>query len=240
MGYIYKLTSPSGKAYIGQTVLSMEERIKAHLRIGSQCKAVKRAIDKYGAGNMMVEILMEVPNDLLNHYEVKAIDVYGTYGPRGYNMTPGGDTPPLKCPEIAARLKETMARPEVKAKLSKAQKINHARPGAKEKRSEALKQAHARPETKARFKAAWKLAQGKPEAREKQRVAQRKAHKDPEIHKARMAGLATCRNDPIKQKARAEAIKAGHARRKAALYSKEVGKMEAYLSNGTMTSEMSP
>ena len=37
-----------------------------------------------------------------------------------------------------------------------------------------------------------------------------------------------------------EAIKAGLARRRAALYSKEVGKMKAYLSNGTMTSLMSP
>ena len=43
-----------------------------------------------------------------------------------------------------------------------------------------------------------------------------------------------------KQKARAEAIKAGHARRKAALYSKEVGKMKAHLSNGTMTSLIRP
>lgn len=211
-GLIYKITSPSGKAYIGQTRDTMKMRLCSHCSPNNGCHALRNAIRKYGMAAMKVEILMEVPIALLSEYEAKAIATWQTYGKYGYNLTPGGEMPPLKCPEIAAKLKLTMAKPEVKAKLSAAQKRNHAKPGAKEKRSAALKAAHANPETSARFHAGWKAAQSKEENKEKQRVAQRKAHKDPAIHKARMAGLEAARKDPAKQKARADAIREANKR----------------------------
>jgi predicted GIY-YIG superfamily endonuclease len=33
MGCIYKITSPSGKVYIGQTVKTLHERIKGHKKV---------------------------------------------------------------------------------------------------------------------------------------------------------------------------------------------------------------
>src|SRR5210317_405716 len=47
-GIIYKITSPSGKIYIGQTIHTLEERIKGHNKKSTNCTLLKRAIDKYG------------------------------------------------------------------------------------------------------------------------------------------------------------------------------------------------
>jgi hypothetical protein len=46
-GIIYKITSPSGKVYVGQTVRSFEKRMQEHKDSKSKCSAVKNAIDKY-------------------------------------------------------------------------------------------------------------------------------------------------------------------------------------------------
>ena len=212
MGIVYKITSPSGKAYVGKTELTLEKRFSIHASDGSKCPAIRAAFQKYGKAAMVIEKLAEAPSDKLDELEIAMIKEHQTFGPNGYNLTPGGGDPPLKTPEVAARMRETMARPEVKAKLSEAQKRNHAKPGAKQKRSEALKRAHANPETKKRFRAAWTLAQNRDDVKEKQRVAQRKAHKDPSIHKARMSGLEAARKDPKKERARIEAIRAAHRR----------------------------
>ena len=212
MGAIYKITSPSGKAYVGKTELTLEQRISIHAGNNSKCPAIKAAFQKYGKAAMVIEKLAEAPSDQLNKLEIAMIKEHQTFGPNGYNLTHGGDNPPLMTPEVAARIRETMARPEVKAKLSAAQKRNHAKPGAKQKRSEALKKAHANQETKDRYKTAWKIAQNREDVKEKQRVAQRKAHKDSSIHTARMAGLEAMRKDPKKEQARIEAIRAAHRR----------------------------
>lgn len=212
MGIIYKITSPSGKGYVGQTEGTLEHRMKVHMAPGSKCPAIKSAIDKYGFEAMQVEVLMRVPNNELSKWEVAMIKEHNTYGPRGYNLTPGGDLPPLKCPEVAQRLRVTMATPEVKAKLSAAQRRNHAMPGSKAKRSAAIKAAHAKPDVSERYHKGWKKAQNREDVKEKQRVAQRKAHKNPAIHNARMAGLEATRKDPKKEAARIKAIRDANAR----------------------------
>lgn len=40
MGWIYKLTSPSGKSYIGKTTMRLEDRLKAHQKPSNQCHAI--------------------------------------------------------------------------------------------------------------------------------------------------------------------------------------------------------
>lgn len=227
-GFVYKVTSPSGKAYIGQTVQSVATRFQWHCYKGSACRALKRAIGKYGADAMHVETLMEVPVDMLNHYEMRAIAMWGTYGRGGYNMTPGGDTSPMTCPEVAARARATLMQPDNHARFVESQQRSHATAHWRNAVSTAMKKAHAKPEVHAKYKAGWKRAQSKPEARQKQRVAQRKAHQDPDIHKRRMAGLERIRNDPVVQARRAASIRAAHERRRACL------------NNGTMTSEIRP
>ena len=89
MGVIYKLTSPSGKSYIGQTKRSIETRIKEHFKCFGNCIALENAIKKYG-DKMTYEILLETNDEQLNFYEARMIDVYDTMEPRGYNIRAGG------------------------------------------------------------------------------------------------------------------------------------------------------
>lgn len=97
MRFIYKLTSPSGKSYIGQTVRSIGDRFKQHVnraRLDDKlgCTYLNAAIKKYGFDNFKHEILLEINNELLDEYEIKFIDAYNTLEPNGYNLTKGGHT----------------------------------------------------------------------------------------------------------------------------------------------------
>jgi len=83
------LTSPSGKSYIGQTVKTLQERIATHCS-SNGCPALFAAISKYGIDNFNKEVLLVVNDDLLDEYEIKLIEAYGTRVPRGYNIAPGG------------------------------------------------------------------------------------------------------------------------------------------------------
>ena len=95
MGSIYKITSPSGRAYIGKAK-DMRKRINSH-----KCASKKglnillhNSIRKYGWDARELVILEEVDNALLNEREVALIKEYNSYfldNPLGMNMTIGGD-----------------------------------------------------------------------------------------------------------------------------------------------------
>lgn len=92
MGVIYKLTSPSGKSYIGQTRNSFDTRWKQHIR-DANCNSILPihvAIRKYGPENFVNQILEEIPNAELNTKEQYYIQKYDTYN-NGYNCTLGGE-----------------------------------------------------------------------------------------------------------------------------------------------------
>ena len=93
---IYKITSPSGKAYIGLTKNSMKCRWGAHCRDAASGSdfVFHRAIRKHGAGNFKIEILTEC----VDAREAKAceralISAHATFykSGLGYNLTNGGD-----------------------------------------------------------------------------------------------------------------------------------------------------
>ena len=90
MGFIYMCTSPSGKAYVGQTTRTFEKRWKEHCSIEKPETAFGRALIKYGSKNFRTKVLLEVNDELLNHYEEAFVLAYGTFSPRGYNLTTGG------------------------------------------------------------------------------------------------------------------------------------------------------
>ena len=89
MGFIYRLIFPNNKSYIGQTSRTVKQRIQAHKSISGHCPAVENAIQKYG--DFKTEILLEINDEMLNYYEIKFIELYDTFGPNGYNLTPGGE-----------------------------------------------------------------------------------------------------------------------------------------------------
>ncbi len=90
MGFIYMITSPSGKSYIGQTTRSVDQRIEEHFKCLNSCIILENAIRKYGKEFMRVETLVEVNDDMLDFYEIKFIEGYGTLEPNGYNVRSGG------------------------------------------------------------------------------------------------------------------------------------------------------
>ena len=93
-GVIYKLTSPSNKVYIGQSI-NVEHRHYMYKR--KDCKDQSKlynAINKYGFENFNIEIIFEIDMnentiDILNEMESKFITEYDSVN-TGYNCRSGG------------------------------------------------------------------------------------------------------------------------------------------------------
>lgn len=93
---IYKIVSPSGKIYIGQSV-DFESR-KSQYRLG-HCKNqvhITASINKYGFKNHVFEILHQLPPDvgilILNQYEQLYMDLYRECGFQLMNIREAGCT----------------------------------------------------------------------------------------------------------------------------------------------------
>lgn len=89
-GYIYMLTSPSGRSYIGRTTGSVRARIRRHEKEPG-CTAIHRAIRRHGMSRFRVQILGRFLVELLDLAEIAAISERNTMTPNGYNLTLGGD-----------------------------------------------------------------------------------------------------------------------------------------------------
>ena len=171
---LYRLTSPSGRAYIGITN-NVKKRWQEHAnasRCGSKC-ALHLAIKKYGFENFTKEILVKSYLDYAKDLEVKAIIAYSTMVPAGYNMTAGGDgtvgyifteaqkqrmslaqkgktMPDDQKQKIRATLKATPRRPEWGENISKAKKGVSQTDEARKIRAESQKLKWADPAYKTR------------------------------------------------------------------------------------------
>jgi group I intron endonuclease len=95
--FIYRLTSPSGKSYIGQVIekKGVRERWNQHVRTAFHDKsqgstALNSAILKYGRENFQVETLCKVRQNLKDNVESFCIAFFKTLAPNGYNLQTGG------------------------------------------------------------------------------------------------------------------------------------------------------
>lgn len=148
MGFIYKLTSPSGKSYIGMTKHQVEHRWKQHKsKIGKKtaCRALDAALQKYGWDNMQKEVLEEVDNMFLGEREREWIRVFDTYN-NGYNLTRGGDESPMLNPTTVQRALETSRKNPENAINRSIQRIARnqeewSRPGERERRGKAIRES---------------------------------------------------------------------------------------------------
>lgn len=93
MGYtVYRLTSPSGKVYIGITSRSVKQRWN-NGRGYTHCRAMYGAIKKYGWENIQKEILLENTTESEAKSLEKLLIKLHRSNERGYgyNLTEGGD-----------------------------------------------------------------------------------------------------------------------------------------------------
>lgn len=106
LGIIYKITSPSGKTYVGQTVRSFEKRMQEHRQETSGCTWIKRAIQKYG-DEMKYEIIEEnVPHEQLDEREIYWIKELHSLAPSGYNLTTGGQSTKEYSQELKDKIRD--------------------------------------------------------------------------------------------------------------------------------------
>lgn len=90
---IYKITSPSGNIYIGQSedIIFRMSYYRHSIRMNQPrlCKSIR----KYGFDSHSVEIIKTCTKEQLNYFEKYFIEYYDTFNTdHGMNMTPGGDS----------------------------------------------------------------------------------------------------------------------------------------------------
>lgn len=91
---IYKITSPSGNIYIGQSV-DLADRFRRYKKL--KCKLqpfIYRSLLKHGSDKHLFEIIHELPKDvsqtILNDYEIFYINIYKEAGVVLMNIKSGG------------------------------------------------------------------------------------------------------------------------------------------------------
>lgn len=97
--FIYKITNlVNNKSYIGQTT-NWKRRFQEHRNKGygqEENKVLYRAFDKYGINNFTFEVIEECEDyNEREKYWIKYFDSFQN----GYNMTEGGEEPPLNTKE---------------------------------------------------------------------------------------------------------------------------------------------
>lgn len=102
--YIYKITNlVNGKVYIGQTT-NYNRRFSEHKKMGygkEDSKYLYNAMSHYGIENFKFEVIEKCENyNEREKYWIKHYNSYcGAEGGWGYNMTEGGEEPPLHIKE---------------------------------------------------------------------------------------------------------------------------------------------
>ena len=120
----------NGKIYIGQTIKTIEERYKGHIkRANNGCKGkLYPAMRKYGINNFKVEQIDEVdaslPNakQLLDEREMYWIAYYNSTE-LGYNITIGGDLNRMFSPECIKNHKHKLESVETRQNISNGMKL---------------------------------------------------------------------------------------------------------------------
>ena len=195
VAHLYRLTSPSGRAYIG-IAKNGKKRWQEHAnasRCGSKC-ALHLAIKKYGFENFTKEILVKSYLDYAKDLEVKAIIAYSTMVPTGYNMTAGGDgafgriVTEEEKQRIASAQKGRAFTEEHKLKLSLARKGKTMPYEQKQKIRATLKATLRKPDWGKNISKAKKGVSQTEEARKIRAESQRLKWADPE-YKARQLEL---------------------------------------------------
>ncbi len=107
---IYKITSPTGRVYIGQSI-DIKKRMEDYKypeRVKGQRK-LYNSLKKYGYKKHKFEIVMQCDIEKLDEMEIFYIDVYNTVNTKhGLNCNHGGQSHRIHSEETKRRLSESM------------------------------------------------------------------------------------------------------------------------------------
>lgn len=88
-GFIYMITCPDGKQFIGKTMVLFQENYTICGDIKTDgFQAITNAIEEHGMENMKFEELLICTKETLPEYQEHFIQEYNTYKPNGYNVKP--------------------------------------------------------------------------------------------------------------------------------------------------------
>lgn len=126
MGELYRLTFSNGKSYIGLTYDSSLKRLKQHkANSKNNDLPVYKAWRKYGTPKL--DVLAIIKNEDLPNAEMKAISVFDTLVPHGYNVSFGGSVSPMKNPDVVRKQQKSrkgyVISDETKEKVSEGLKL---------------------------------------------------------------------------------------------------------------------
>jgi hypothetical protein len=137
---IYKILSPSGKIYIGQSI-NMEKRKSQYIKLNKSCIGPKlyNSLIKYGWESHIYEILEECPVEYLNEREIfykqQIINKYGwelSLFCEIYDMGGGPKSEKTKQKQSISH-KIHLSKPEIKEKRKINCKLAANKPGVQEK-----------------------------------------------------------------------------------------------------------
>ena len=208
-GYIYKISFPNNKIYIGLTTTSIEQRHKEHKQcaLGNSTYLIYNALRKYDMIETFELEQIDTADTLeeLCEKEKEYIKQYNSYyiEGHGYNMTYGGEgtngyiyTEDVK-KKISEAQKKRFENPEAIKKISESQKKRFENQEEKQKASSRTKKHFENPE--AREKASERMKkhlQENPEFGNKISERQKKRFENPEeIEKNRQAALTYWQNN---------------------------------------------
>lgn len=110
-GYIYKITSPTNRIYIGQTV-DKKQRFDDYKKLRCETQtALYNSFIKYGFDTHTIDIIAECDSNKLNELEIHFINYFNSYRD-GLNCTLGGDNGFMSGEDNISK------RPEVRKKMS--------------------------------------------------------------------------------------------------------------------------
>jgi group I intron endonuclease len=113
MGLVYLATSPSGKSYVGQTVkLRIIDRWREHVSeahgLHDYSRKLNKAIRKYGGSSFALMSLWRCDDAKdMDEWEVYFIELFETFGPKGYNLTRGGRPGPTHTEEVRKKMSDS-------------------------------------------------------------------------------------------------------------------------------------
>lgn len=204
-GIVYMaINSKNGKAYIGQTTRSLEDRIKEHNELNGNCRLLQEAIKKYGVAAFVWSVLATGRRTVKEWEKLEAVLItkHRTFAPFGYNLKINNKHSEESKRKISEGLKRKYREdPEWTAMVRR--RVKESTEGTGPKISASLLRFYSNPENRKMLcEGKQKMAQD-PEWRRKRKAGAQRMAKNPEwLRKRREAQKRICQDPEYRERQR--------------------------------------